>query len=564
MGKVIEANKAKTGGNGENMEFQVERIRGLHTQRPTTTVEKEIASLADARVVENLFYLLEKYKRHTPQLHSMLVRLIYQIIKAERTNIVVFFELSYFLRGHRHSVKERYREMVSLLQHILRQFFKCAEVNKCAFVELLFRKIPDSSNEALLEDHKHEFAAILDDYEEVEYKKIMERMEAGETLNAMRAKQRATLASHGEAPWTEEEDAVLRERYAVYADHSLFAELLVAELPEDSDRTARQVRKRLADLGLLRRAARGQAPEQGAAPPAAPEDLDGEHDDALAADGPPAKKQKTMEERQTWPQQAEAETPPAAGAPCEAQAELDLERLLDAAMDEDPGDGAGAAGMDVEPGLEGSLEAELGAMLEDPPGAGQPEASPAAAASAAPVPAQDSLEAELQALLESQPTGPQGPPAGEPEVPPAAAAPEESDSLQAELEALLESQPPGPPAGEPEASARASDEAAGAAPAAAPPAPAACPAPGSAVEVQGLQKGVHLNGQRGTVIAWRPDTGRCRVEMADGSHKDIVPANLAPAGPAAPETSGADSARDAARGVQEQAPPAAAVAAAPT
>merc|ERR1739848_471140 len=117
--------------------------------RTATTVEAEIESLADAHVIENLFHLLEKYRRHSPQLNSMLVHLLYSIIRANPANIVVFFELSYFIRIHRmwsdplvrdKRDGKKYKEMVELLRYILRQFFKCAERNKCVFVELLFRK----------------------------------------------------------------------------------------------------------------------------------------------------------------------------------------------------------------------------------------------------------------------------------------------------------------------------------------------------------------------------------------------------------------------------------------
>ena len=39
------------------------------------------AGLADSRIVENLFHLLEKYRRLTKELRSMLVSLIYSILK---------------------------------------------------------------------------------------------------------------------------------------------------------------------------------------------------------------------------------------------------------------------------------------------------------------------------------------------------------------------------------------------------------------------------------------------------------------------------------------------------
>lgn len=242
---------------GRQIEFQVDRPRGRGTVRGATNSEKEIAGLADARVVENLFHLLEKYRRHSAQLHSMLVKLVYQVIRAQPTNIVIFFELSYFMRIFRlmqdpqltgSKNHKKYEELVSLLRYILRQFFKCAEVNGCIFAELLFRKVQENPKEALLESHASEFAAILDNYEDESYKRILDRMGAGESLSAMRLKQRAILK--GQLPWSEQEDRVLKEKYSMYADHPLCAELLAAELPEESKRTALQVRRRLVELEL--------------------------------------------------------------------------------------------------------------------------------------------------------------------------------------------------------------------------------------------------------------------------------------------------------------------------
>merc|ERR1711920_1048982 len=87
-------------GDGK-AEFQIERVVGTQLRRNTTTVEAEIENLADALVIENLFHLLEKYLHHSERLNSMLVHLIYSIIRASPANIVVFFELSYFIRIHR-------------------------------------------------------------------------------------------------------------------------------------------------------------------------------------------------------------------------------------------------------------------------------------------------------------------------------------------------------------------------------------------------------------------------------------------------------------------------------
>eukprot|EP00929_Paragymnodinium_shiwhaense_P021216 TRINITY_DN138_c0_g1_i1.p1 TRINITY_DN138_c0_g1~~TRINITY_DN138_c0_g1_i1.p1 ORF type:complete len:1116 (-),score=365.72 TRINITY_DN138_c0_g1_i1:252-3599(-) len=320
---------------GLQNEFVVEKHTAKRQLRSSTSVDKEIAQLADARVVENLFYLLEKYRRHTPQLSNILVRLIHQIIKASPTNIVVFFELSYFVRIQRictdHAVKyakkgSQYDEIQQLLQHILRQFFKCAERNGLVFAELLFRKVQDNPKGALLESHTSEFAAILDNYEDEDYRKILDRMEAGESLSAVRARQRAL--QEGNLPWTEEEDEVLRDRYSVYQDHPLVAELLAAELPEDTRRNARAVRQRLRVLGLDS-TGRRPAAEAGAGEPDEPVEIGINPMEADEAGEPPAKKQKTADEEVFD----------------ETALEGDLERLLDAAleMDEDPFFDAGTA-----------------------------------------------------------------------------------------------------------------------------------------------------------------------------------------------------------------------------
>lgn len=289
---------------GHATEYATERHMGNRIVRGTTSAEKEVGQLADSRVIDNLFVLLEKYKRHTSQFISMLVKLIYSIVKARPTNVVVFFELPYFIRINKimsdpvvldKKAGRRYEDMQTLLQHILRQFFKCAEKNQFVFVELLFRKVAEK--EALTDTHASEFAAILNDYNDDSYRTILEQMRAGETLRAVKAKQRANL--DGQAPWTEEEDEILRSRHWAYIDHPLCAELLSAELPENMRRTGRQVRKRLVELGLVSGGG-GQDGEKGEKNPSDPADEDDKKrkpDEVdLSKDGEPSAKKAKLGE----------------------------------------------------------------------------------------------------------------------------------------------------------------------------------------------------------------------------------------------------------------------------
>ncbi|CAJ1421438.1 unnamed protein product, partial [Effrenium voratum] len=305
-------------------EFQVDKIRGKYLTRTTTSTEKEIAGLADSRVVENLFHMLEKYRRLSPTMQSMLVELLRSIIQAEPTNIVLFFELTYFMSIFRilHDPlltnaknNKKYKDITGLFQFILQEFFQCAEVNHCVFAELLFRKVQEKSADSI-ESSNNEFAAILSNYEDEGYRQKMERIGAGETMDQVLQKQREMLK--GQQPWTEEEDNVLRECYPRYAEHPLCAELLAAELPESSRRTTVQVRRRLGELNLRAE--------------------------------PPSKKQKVFDSREPEAPE-EAGAPASPGTPKRAAAEQeeemleeDLERLLDAAYDSFPGtDSAGKA-----------------------------------------------------------------------------------------------------------------------------------------------------------------------------------------------------------------------------
>jgi len=190
---------------------------------------------------------------------------------------------------------KKYKEMVELLRYILRQFFKCAERNKCVFVELLFRKTFEKSKEALLENRNAEFEAILANYEDEGYAQFLEKMRQGEGFDKMRQRQRQL--QDGSLPWSPEEDGVLRERYAVYADHPLCMELLAAELPEDSRRTSKGVKARLAELGLLQpRGKRTDTGPDNADGAGGPEANKAENDQ----DSPPAKKLKTDVHLRTW------------------------------------------------------------------------------------------------------------------------------------------------------------------------------------------------------------------------------------------------------------------------
>jgi replication fork protection complex subunit Tof1/Swi1 len=426
----------------DKAEFQIERLFGQSLRRASTTVEAEIESLADASVIENLFHLLEKYKRHSSQLNSMLVHLIYSIIKASPANIVVFFELSYFIRIHRiwsdplvrdKREGQKFKEMVELLRYILRQFFKCAERNKCVFVELLFRKTFEKTKEALLESRTSEFEAILDNYEDEGYSKFLDRMRQGEDFSTMRSRQKQL--HDGNLPWTEEEDNKLRERYPVYADHPMCADLLNSELSMiESNRTAKAVKKRLGELGLLvSRASRTDSGfDQG---------NEGQNAKVGEEDGePPTKKLKTDAAE-------DMDLDRNAGDDLDSL-ELDLERLLDAAMDSMPqedtvqnnsassssGGIAKAASTMVDPDADTppnlDLELELEAMMEDSGLFGeeiqsaaptQAENPPSAAAASTP----KESSARKNPSAESKP----------------APATQEEDTLENELDALLSSQP---------------------------------------------------------------------------------------------------------------------------
>lgn len=417
-------------------DFQVDRQRGVHTVLANTTVENEVSGLTDSRVVENLFHLLEKYRRLSPQLQSMLVELIYSIVKAHHTNIVLFFELSFFMRIYRimtdpllTSTKNntKYKDLIGLLQFILQSFFQCAQVNSCVFAELLFRKVQEKG----VVESTAEFAAILDNYEDDTYRRdVLDRIGAGDTLNEMKMKQKEL--QKGQQPWTDEEDNILKENHARYAEHPLYAELIAAELPETSNRTLVQVRRRLAELGLTSRG----------------------RDKAAEEDQPPSKKVKVSEVRLEEEEGQEGPAPASPGTPKhhaereeEEMLEEDLERLLDAAYDSCPRDehaGVGgstaaaatgsAAGTMMDPsGTQGvqdsqdglkNLEMELERMMEEVPSSAQQGAG--GQASGAPKEVPESLAGELAKGQGKSPME---------AAPPSRHVP---DSLELELEQLID------------------------------------------------------------------------------------------------------------------------------
>merc|ERR1711972_73360 len=146
-------------------------------------------------------------------------------------------------------------------------------------------------------------------------------MRQGQAFSALREQRRQLEA--GSLPWTEEEDRVLRERYEVYAEHPLCMELLAAELPEDSRRNVRVVKKRLETLGLLiTKAQRAAEAEKKKAEEEA--DDGGELSDDM--EGSPAKKAKLSHDKDGMDEDMNA------GDELETL-EMDLERLLDSAMD---------------------------------------------------------------------------------------------------------------------------------------------------------------------------------------------------------------------------------------
>jgi len=387
--------------------FQVDRIRGNQVQRTDTTVEKEISGLSDSRVVENLFHLLEKYRRLSAPLQSMLVELIYSIMKAHHTNIVLFFELSYFTRILRimtdpllTSTKnnKKYKDIIGLLQFILQSFFECAQVNRCVFAELLFRKEQQKGEI----ESTDEFAAILDNYEDQNFQKnVFDRIEAGVTSKEMKEKQKEL--TKGQQPWTEEEDNCLKENYPLYSDHPMCAELLNTQLPETSRRTPVQVRRRLAELGLTRVKGKDK----------------GKEDDGM----PPSKKVKVAE---LHLEEGEGPAPRSPGTPKrhadqeeEEMLEEDLERLLDSAWDsgrakgQQNATGTAASTMldqtatqEAQDGFMDDLEMELERMMDEVPGsAGNAPRqvqgrAPTQVATTQQEP--DSLETELEKMMDAE------------------------------------------------------------------------------------------------------------------------------------------------------------------
>eukprot|EP00435_Cladocopium_sp_Y103_P038273 s1873_g10.t1 len=430
----------------DQSKFQVERARGTHMQRSETTVEQEISSLSDSRVIENLFHLMEKYRRLSTPLQSMLVELIYSIMKAHHTNIVLFFELSFFMRIYRMMTDPlltntknnmKYKDTIGLLEFILESFFQCAQVNSCVFAELLFRK----------EQHKGEiestaeFAAILDDYEDENFRRdVLDRYEAGETVNQLREKQKEMLK--GQQPWTEEEDKILKENYQLYADHPLCADLLNSQLPETSRRTVAQVRKRLAELGLT--SSRGK--------------------DKSAEDDRPSKKAKVSELRL----EDEGPAPESPGTPkrhadqeAEEMLEEDLERLLDSAYDScqknakaggEKAAGTAATMLDQSATQEAAddflqvLEMEMERMLnEEPAGEAENQAQGKAPTQGVATTQEepDSLEMELERMMDKEVTRSredEKKDQGKTPTQGVEATEQEPDSLEMELERMMDSE----------------------------------------------------------------------------------------------------------------------------
>lgn len=347
--------------------FQVNKTFGEKIRRETTNVEKEIAGLADSRVIENLFHLLEKWRSLSSQMNHNLVHLLYKIIRVQATNIVVFFELSYFIRIDRIVTElsdtggrdgKRYADMIGLLRYIIRQFMKCAETNGCAFVELLFRKVEEKqSKEMLLESHASEFQAILDNYENEDYRRILDRMRAGETLSSMKTRQRAVMG--GELAWTEEEDELLRVRYPVFAGHPLAAEYLASELPAENGRTGRQVRKRLLHLGLNTAAVRnavGRVDEGDAA------ESDSEAPPAKKRKGEPAPDQSQAADAEA---ESDGDLEEELGKLLETQNEFEARQAQGQDREEPAADGESEAG-DLEQELEKLLESEFDKLMGVP------------------------------------------------------------------------------------------------------------------------------------------------------------------------------------------------------
>lgn len=342
-------------------DFEVES--GFRGGIKASSLEQQVERLCNCAVIENLFSLMEKYSDLSAGLLNMLVRLLYRIIKIQHTNIVVFFEIMYFVRIERmlddpmvtdKRLGKRYTEMVELLKFILRQFFKCAEKNKCVFIELMFRKIPETRADSLLGAFGQEFAAILDNYEQESYKEVLDKMRSGETVSALKLKQQQMLSGEG-PPWTAEEDSTLMDKYDMYQNHPLCCDLLAAELPVENHRTAKAIRKRLIELGIT-------------GPNKQPRMMDD------SKDGTKKRKAAELEDDKAKTKHARVDEADEIDSDLGDELELDLERMIDAAMadtqvdtmlDETQGGSAQRAQNDDSQVLEDELERIIDEGIED-------------------------------------------------------------------------------------------------------------------------------------------------------------------------------------------------------
>jgi len=139
-----------------------------------------------------------------------------------------------------------FADLIGVVVYVIRKFFACAAVNKLAFVELIFPK-PKSGRGSSLLSMEVELKGILGNYEDPEVREMLERISEGIDYDELKK----TLKEKAESlkGWTEEEDRELKGFWEEFKNSKKRLNYIASAV----DRPLGEVRKRLKDLGLIKK-----------------------------------------------------------------------------------------------------------------------------------------------------------------------------------------------------------------------------------------------------------------------------------------------------------------------
>jgi len=253
-----------------------QKTKGDH-QFVVGTKKKEIAvdnsnsivsDLADTRVVDTVMELLSLYRTNGKEFNFMICAYIKRLLKVHTSYIAYFYQLRFlvvFFKIIRDPLVQKqhdeFGDVFKVSQWFFGKFMKQMRKNPLLPVEAMF---PYAQKGVMaLEKLIPEFEAILSNYSDPESQRVFDALDLSNDVvekqanavagwNPKNNESMRPVPKQGTIqPWTEDEITCVRENYEKYRNVPNVFEILATMLPGNVTRSSRQVKLKLAELGIV-------------------------------------------------------------------------------------------------------------------------------------------------------------------------------------------------------------------------------------------------------------------------------------------------------------------------